>query len=87
MPVVGPGQLRRLLVIGHGADQAAELGRGEEVLQPKQHHHGNREDDQGQVADLDLRAKREGAGHQGQPGANGPAVGGEELQQAVLDHH
>ena len=87
VPVVGPGQLRRLLVVGHGADQAAVPGRGQEVLQPEQHHHGDREDDHEQVADLDLRAERERAAHQGQPGADRAAVGGEELEQAVLDHH
>ena len=74
MPVVSPGQLGRLPVVGDGADQAAVPGRGQEVLQPEQYHHGDREDHDEQVTDLDLRADREGAAHQGQPGADRAAV-------------
>ena len=85
VPVVGAGQLRRLLIVGHGPDQPAVPGGGQEVLQPEQHRDGNGEDDHEQLRDLDLRSDLNEPAP-GSAGADAAAVGREELQQAVLDH-
>ena len=86
LAVVEPHQAGNFLVVGGCAEGAADGGAVEDELQCGDHGHGGQEHEQGQDADVDAGDRLKASGLE-RAGVELPAVGGEDLQQPVLQDH